>query len=125
MKRLKQIKPLEPFEMSGRVFIYDLNESGALRLKELIGDEIKAIRKPIPADAFNPPSLEEVIAYFKEKGYKQELAIKAYNHYKEGNWRDSNDKPVKNWRQKMFTNWMKDDYKIDPNEESGEIKMVM
>jgi len=121
---MKKINPLEPFEMSGRVFTYDVDENGALRLKEMKEGEIKAKRKAKSADAFIRPSLQQVKDYFKEKGYKEETAIRAFNHYEAGDWKDSAGKQVKNWKQKMTTNWFRPESKIDPNDE-GEIKMVM
>jgi len=54
-----------------------------------------------------PPTLEEVKAYFKEKGYKTDSAIRAFNAYSENNWHDSNNKPVKNWKLKMNNVWFK------------------
>lgn len=56
---------------------------------------------------FEPPKVEEVIKYFEEKGYKKEAAIKAFNFYEANEWKDSNDKPVVSWKQKMVGAWFK------------------
>ena len=51
---------------------------------------------------FIPPSLDEVKNYVKEK----QLSVSAehfYNYFAEGNWIDSNGKPVKSWKQKILT----------------------
>jgi hypothetical protein len=60
---------------------------------------------------FSPPSLDEVKAFFREKGYREDVAIKAYNYYSDGNWHDKTNKPVKNWRLKMHV-WFRDENKI-------------
>lgn len=54
---------------------------------------------------FIPPSSQEVIDYFKQNGYREEVAIKAYNGYDVNNWIDSRGKPIKNWKQKMIQVW--------------------
>jgi hypothetical protein len=54
---------------------------------------------------FIPPTLEEVKQFFFEKGYTEESAEKAYNHYSLANWKDTNGKQVLSWKQKMNTVW--------------------
>ena len=62
--------------------------------------------------SFLPPGLEEVKAFFKEKGYTEEAAIKAFNHYDLAKWHDTSGKQVLNWKQKMNTVWFKPENKI-------------
>jgi hypothetical protein len=57
------------------------------------------------------PTLEEVKKYFNEKGYTEDAAIKAFNYYDVGDWHDSKNKPVKNWKQKMISVWFKPENK--------------
>lgn len=57
---------------------------------------------------FSPPSKEEVITFFTSHNYTTGQAEKAYNYYAVANWHDSKGNPVKNWKQKMLANWMKD-----------------
>lgn len=71
-------------------------------------------RKEVAKKEFTPPSLEEVVSFFIAKGYSKEGAKKAYDYYTIGEWKDTNGKVVKNWKQKMFANWFKDEYKIKP-----------
>jgi len=59
---------------------------------------------------FVPPSLFEVKAYFDEKGYSEQAAVKAWEYYEAGNWKDSNKKQVRNWKQKMVAVWFKPEY---------------
>ena len=71
--------------------------------------EVKNNRK------FTPPSLDEVKAYFKENGYKEETALKMYNSYSVADWHDSKGDKVKNWKQKAINVWFKDENKINQN----------
>jgi hypothetical protein len=61
---------------------------------------------------FVPPTLEEVKVFFRDNGYAEEIAIKAFKHYEENDWKDSYDNKVLNWKSKMRNNWFKDQYKI-------------
>ena len=62
-------------------------------------------------NSFVPPTLEEVKVFFRDKGYREDAAIKAFNYYTDGNWHDKSGSPVRNWRLKMHV-WFKDAYKI-------------
>lgn len=63
-------------------------------------------------ETFIKPTLDEVIQFFQENSYSREAAIKAWNYYNDGNWKDSEGKPVLSWKQKMRVVWFKDEYKI-------------
>lgn len=52
------------------------------------------------------PTMNEVIDYFISKGQDPELAKKAFEYYELGDWTDSRGKPVINWKQKMYINWI-------------------
>jgi hypothetical protein len=73
---------------------------------------------------FIPPLLSEVKTYFEENGYKNEIAIRAFNYYSTANWRDSKGNPVKNWKQKMIAVWFKDENKIIVNNDDLEYKQL-
>lgn len=60
---------------------------------------------------FEPPTIEDVKLFFAEKGYRQEVAEKAWSYYHVAKWKDARGNPVKNWKQKMISNWMNDDAK--------------
>ena len=47
---------------------------------------------------FNPPSLEEVKAYIKEKGYRFN-PNDFFDYYASANWHKGDGKPVRNWKQ--------------------------
>jgi hypothetical protein len=61
---------------------------------------------------FVPPTLDEVKVFFRDNGYAEEIAIRAFKHYEENDWKDSYDNKVLNWKSKMRNNWFKDQYKI-------------
>ncbi len=59
---------------------------------------------------FIPPTLQEVIEYFKKNSQTEQRAKKAFSHYNDdsADWHDSAGKKVFNWKQKMRTVWFKD-----------------
>ena len=61
---------------------------------------------------FSPPPLEEVKDYFRQRGYTEESAAKAWDYYTSNEWHDQEGKPVKSWKQKMIAVWMKEENKI-------------
>ncbi len=50
------------------------------------------------------PTLEEVKAYIKEKQLNVDAVI-FYNYYDVQDWKDSQGKPVRNWKGKMWAVW--------------------
>lgn len=52
-----------------------------------------------------PPTQQEIIDYVKEKGYTINPTL-FYEYYASNGWKDSNGKPVKNWKLKLV-NWQK------------------
>jgi len=70
---------------------------------------------------FIPPSVDDVVKYFKENGYTEISAIKAFNYYSVAEWKDSKGKKVKNWKQKMQGVWFKDENKIITNKDRAGI----
>jgi hypothetical protein len=107
---------------------YDVTENPSAHLGNRAAPEVKAIPDTLniysntnttntntmakkSKSSSVPPSLEEVKLYFKEKGYREDVAIKAFEYYSSNDWRDKNDSPVKNWRLKMHV-WFKDSAKI-------------
>jgi hypothetical protein len=72
-----------------------------------------------------PPTIDEVIAYFKENGYTEASARKAYDYYQASvtetkrHWSDGKGQPVRNWKMKMQSVWFKDENKYI--EQSGSL----
>jgi len=75
------------------------------------------IKEPKIEKKFIPPTLQEVIDYFNEKGYSKEAATKAFNFYSAGDWSDSKGSKVKNWKQKMNGVWFTDENKMKITED--------
>lgn len=53
---------------------------------------------------FIPPTIDEVKAYIKEKNLNVDAVI-FWNYYTEQDWKDSRNKPVLNWKGKMWAVW--------------------
>lgn len=62
----------------------------------------------VKTERFKPPTVQQVIEFFKEKGFNEMLAKTAFDHYDLAGWKDSHGSPVKNWKSKMNTNWLKE-----------------
>lgn len=76
------------------------DDSGMYDIEELIA---KSEPKPKPKKkAFVPPTLPEVQEYVKERGLMIDPAA-FFDYFTEGGWKDSEGKPVKNWKQKALT----------------------
>ena len=65
------------------------------------------------------PSLEEVVKYFLEKGYKSTAAKQAFEYYTNLNWHNSKGKPVLNWKNTMLNNWF-----TEKNKEQGRMVVL-
>jgi len=66
-----------------------------------------------------PPSKEEVIDYFIEKGYRSDVGAKAFDYYDAGDWKDSRGKAVKCWKQKMIGVWFKPENEAGHEKDNG------
>ena len=53
-----------------------------------------------------PPTLDEVIAYCKERNNNVD-AKRFFDYYSAGNWKDGKGDPIINWKQKMIAVWEK------------------
>ncbi len=71
-----------------------------------------------PEKEFVAPTQLEVSEYFKENGYKSEIAKKAYEYYSEKDWVDGKGNKVKNWKLKIQSVWFKpENKKVDKSNE--------
>jgi len=93
----------EEFSAAGRVWMFH-EENGKVTLKN--------IRAAGKTKEFIPPTLDEVKSFFKERGYTEEAALKFYDYYSLGDWKDGKGNRVKNWRQKASSVWFRDEHKI-------------
>ena len=72
--------------------------------------EAKSKSKP---KAFVPPTLEEVEEYVRSRNSSVNPQT-FWEYFDTGNWRDSEGKPVQNWKQKLIT-WEKSDRERNTN----------
>lgn len=73
------------------------------------GERIVKDRIVKEREKFTPPVLDEVVKYFVDSGYSEQIARKAFTYYDTAGWKDSKGNPVKNWKQKMIAVWFKDE----------------
>ena len=85
-------------------------------LKERKGKEIKGNERK-EKKIVVPPSIDEVISFFASEGYSESSARKAWNHYNDGDWFDSNGKKVIIWKSKMRNVWFRDEHKQQPKDD--------
>lgn len=93
------------------------NALQTIRKEEGEEEEEKELKKKV-----KPPTESDVIKYFSENGYSEAAALKAFNHYQLGGWKDTNGKPVLAWKQKMHTVWFKPENKDKPQEYKSKIR---
>jgi len=105
----------EEFSLEGRIWMFT-KVDGAIKLINL--------RAAGKTKEFTPPTLDEVKAFFKEKGYTEESAIKAYDYYAYNNWRDSKNKQVNNWRQKFSSVWFRSEHLLPSETKKEENKFL-
>ena len=108
---MKKINFDEEFNLDGNIYMFSKKESGVTlkRIREAYKHSATKLIK-----GFTPPTLDEVKAFFKSKGYSDIGATKAWEHYELGNppWHDTQGTPVRAWKQKMNTNWLRDEFKV-------------
>lgn len=75
-------------------------------------DENKEDKGGAGGKVFTPPTLPEVVEYFKSKGYDPLIAERAWEGYDVADWVDSQGKRIKNWKQKMIQVWFRPEFKI-------------
>jgi hypothetical protein len=90
-------------------------ENDAIREEKRREEKIKEekIKEEKRVNKFTPPTILEVEVYFVENGYSKQSGAKAFNYYNVADWKDSNGKQVRNWKQKMQSVWFKDENKIN------------
>jgi len=64
-------------------------------------------------------SLEDVKNYFTANGFKEDVAIRAFNYYNENDWYDNKGNKVKNWKSKMNAVWFKEENKASLQNQNG------
>lgn len=72
--------------------------------------------------SFIPPSKEEVIQYFADKGYSSAAASKAFDGYDVADWHDTKGNKIRNWKQKMINVWFTEENKTKRETTTGAYK---
>ena len=80
-----------------------IGELSNYRTKELKKDggekKVKEKKK------FIAPSVDEVKAYFEEKGFPLDLVQQVYSHYADADWTKANGSKVIDWKRTISNNW--------------------
>nr|WP_298661103.1 hypothetical protein [uncultured Flavobacterium sp.] len=102
---MKKIALEEEFILEGYVVKF-IKEGSSIKISRIRKHDGK---KPKSSN----PSLEEVISYFKEKGYSEHSATEFFNYYSNPDkpdepWKDSQGTLVKDWQAKARRVWFKD-----------------
>lgn len=79
-----------------------INCQSNVNTADIEGDKDKEKDKSKNRKRFIPPTLDEVIAYCKQRGNKVDPQ-RFYDYYTEGEWKDGKGNPVRNWKQKLLT----------------------
>lgn len=95
--------------------LLEQNPSNALAIEKSIEEKRKEEEKRgKDKKKFTPPSIEEVLEYFTNAGYRADVAEKAFEYYDTAGWKDGQGKQVRNWKQKMISVWFKEENKYVP-----------
>lgn len=106
---MKKIALDEEFSAVGSIYIFTVKDGKTI---------LKKLREAGKSKQYSSPTIEEVRAFFKERGYTEESADKFHDYYSLGDWKDGNGKQVKNWKQKASSVWFKDTNKIKEKPEA-------
>lgn len=117
MKKIKEIKVGERFKIAGKILIFEREDN---KLSVKVTGEYEQFSE------FDRPELGQVEDYFESKGYTRESAKVMWEYYEAADpkWTDKLGHPVKNWKQKALTVWMKNAEKIQDKKDAQKPVMV-
>jgi uncharacterized protein YdaU (DUF1376 family) len=72
----------------------------------------KGKKEKVAVAPFAPPILSEVQAYFKENGFREDVAKRAFDGYAVADWHNAQGKKILNWKQTMHQVWFDEKNKI-------------
>jgi len=86
--------------------------------REVVSNVVTKPKKSKPkvaqaAQAAQPP-VEDIIAFFKDNGFREDVAVNFYHYYNDAGWHDSTGKPILSWKSKARMIWFKPENKIQP-----------
>jgi len=114
MKRIK-IKLGEEFEFNGWIYHFT-DQDGPIKLKRL--------KEAGKSKEVEQPTLEEVVWFFKSKGFPEKLGTEFYEYYSVADWKDGKGNVVKNYKQKALAVWMKENRKEQVGKQKTETSPV-
>jgi hypothetical protein len=125
IKLLKEIEP-EKYTSDGiqkRISAVSKERACALKRYENKAKEIRVKKRESKVKVightspkyFSPPIFDEVKKYFIDNGYSEQLADRFFKGYAIADWKDSNGRAVKNWKQKALHVWFKPEGKNNGN----------
>lgn len=80
---------------------------GVVKKFDLINNINNNIKENNIKEKFSPPTLEEVIEYFKSRNLTESSAKRFFDYYTAGCWKDGKGDKIKNWKQKAIAVWDK------------------
>lgn len=110
LDKMKQFAMQEFESRNAKLEIRNANKG-----KESKGNESKVNKKVVSIPP--PPIFSDVLAYFKDNGYSEQSAKKAFDYYQTSvtetkpHWSDGKGNPIKNWKMKMQSVWFKEEHK--------------
>jgi len=124
MAKLIKINPADEFVLHDTVFTYSVKDN-SIELKRVGKYEGKS---KIVKTKKQPPTLEMCYEWFPD--FPKDYVKKAWTHYQDGmndkgEWTDRNGDVVINHKQKMRTNWMRDEYRIKETKTEDNSEMAM
>jgi predicted phage replisome organizer len=68
-------------------------------------------KKKVNKKEILPPTLEEVLQFFRDNYYKESVGTTAWHYYNDLDWHNSKGKHIKNWKSTMRNVWFKEEHK--------------
>lgn len=91
-----------------KMLIHDLQKNQSTINKNVKDNNINNnIKENNIKEKFSPPTLEEVIEYFKTRNLTESSAKRFFDYYTAGCWKDGKGDKIKNWKQKAIAVWDK------------------
>ena len=88
----------------------------------ILESKLAEYEKPV----LKPPTLGDVVVFFRQNGYKPSAGETAWNYYeriRKANggwvWRDNSGRVIKNWKLKMRTVWFTAENKLQDEIQRG------
>lgn len=81
-------------------------------VSDVVSKPKKSKPKAAQAAQAAQPSLDDIIKFFKDNGYRDDVAVNFYHYYNDAGWHDSTGKPILSWKSKARVIWFKPENRI-------------